>query len=367
MDKPVIIRRSEIPGIESGSETTLKAIMRAAVESGAVSMPQEGFRKAYFHWIDNLRDWCISRQIWFGHRIPVWYQNSEQLSADNAQEKQIHVGEAPEGSGWVQDPDVLDTWFSSALWTFSTLGWPDETRDLRVFHPTAFMSPGYEILNLWVSRMILMSGFHLGQIPFKTVLIHGLVRDKQGRKFSKSLNNGIDPIDMIDRYGADALRMGLLVGSAIGSDVSFDENRIRGYKLFANKLWNIARFILENSNGANLNARLEDADAKLEESFASLAADVTKDMDEYRLYLASEKLYHYAWHELADKIIEDSKPILQGADGAAKASRQALLMKLLDRTLRLLHPFMPFVTEEIWQSLPTKDAEFLMIAHWPAA
>lgn len=367
VDEPFTIEHSEIPGIASGSSITLKTLMRAAVESGAVDMPQEGFKKAYLHWIDNLHDWCISRQIWFGHRIPVWYGGEE-----------IFVGDtAPAGEGWTQDPDVLDTWFSSALWTFSTLGWPEKTKDLITFHPTDFMSPAYEILNLWVSRMILMSGFHLGQIPFRTVMIHGLVRDAQGRKFSKSLSNGIDPIDMIGKYGADALRMGLLVGAAIGSDIRFDESKVKGYKHFSNKLWNIARFILENTSGSGAGSepktwpsgpersRFTDRDREHLDSLDALSQEVTKDMDEYRIYMAAEKLYHYAWHELADKIIEESKPIFAGADDAAKASRKALLIMLLDRTLRLLHPFMPFVTEEVWQSMPTKDADFLMVAKWP--
>jgi valyl-tRNA synthetase len=367
VDRPFLIPHSNIPGIESGSTPTLKMIMRAAVESNAVHMHQEGFRNAYLHWINNLRDWCISRQIWFGHRVPVWYRGEEAI-----------VGEEPEGEDWVQDPDVLDTWFSSALWTFSTLGWPEKTPDLATFHPTSFMSPAYEILNLWVSRMILMSGFHLGQVPFKTVMIHGLVRDKQGRKFSKSLNNGIDPIDMIDKYGTDALRMGLLVGSAIGSDISFDENKVKGYSRFANKLWNIARFILENTASADEQkngdttwasaperAHFSVHDRELLEAFETLTHEVTADIEEYRIYLAAEKIYHYAWHELADKILEESKPILAGTDAAARASRARLLLTLLDRTLRLLHPFMPFVTEEIWQSMPTKDAKFLMVAPWP--
>jgi valyl-tRNA synthetase len=362
VDHPFVIPHSEIPGIESGSTTTLKALMRAAVEHGGVSMPQDGFRNAYFHWIDNLRDWCISRQIWFGHRIPVWYGGEE-----------IHVGAtAPANEAWTQDPDVLDTWFSSALWTFSTLGWPEETADIKTFHPTAFMSPAYEILNLWVSRMIMMSGFHLGQVPFKTVMIHGLVRDKQGRKFSKSLNNGIDPLDMIEKYGADALRMGLLVGAAIGSDISFDESKVKGYKHFANKLWNIARFVLEHGDGADVTAPLTESDAALVNQLEILAKDVTSDMEAYRVYLAAEKLYHYAWHELADKILEDAKKVLgtvrepSDAPEAEKNSKRALLITLLDRTLRMLHPFMPFVTEEIWQSMPTKDAKFLMVAKWPA-
>jgi valyl-tRNA synthetase len=330
--------------------------MRAAVASDAVHMPQEGFKNAYLHWIDNLHDWNVSRQIWFGHRVPVWYRGEE-----------IYVGmETPSGEGWVQDPDVLDTWFSSALWTFSTLGWPDKTDDLLTFHPTSFMSPAYEILNLWVSRMILMSGFHLGQVPFKTVMIHGLVRDKQGRKFSKSLNNGIDPIDMIDKYGADALRMGLLVGSSIGNDISFDESKVKGYKHFANKLWNIARFVLDNTKDADLTTPFTESDTALLSACDTLVQDVTTDIEEYRVYMAAEKIYHYAWHELADSILEESKPILAGSDATAHASKVRLLVTLLDRTLRLLHPFMPFVTEEIYQSMPTKDAQFLMVAKWPA-
>lgn len=353
------ISESRIPGIASGEAITLKALMRAAVEHGGVSMPQDGFRNAYFHWIDNLRDWCISRQIWFGHRIPVWYGG-----------EQIHIGtEPPQPEGWTQDPDVLDTWFSSQLWTFSTLGWPEKTRDLETFHPTSFMSPAYEILFLWVSRMVLASGFLLGEVPFRTVMIHGLVRDAKGRKFSKSLGNGVDPLEMTGTYGADALRMGLLVGTAIGNDIRFDEQKVKGYKHFANKLWNVARFILENTEEARTLPGLREGsgDAEILARLDALTKDVTGDMENYRIYLAAEKLYHYVWHELADKILEESKPILSGSDAAAKTSRQTLLLLLLDRSLRLLHPFMPFITEEIWQSMPTKDTDYLMVARWPEA
>lgn len=354
VDTPFVIPHSEITGIESGSTVTLKQVMRAAVEHGDVDMPQENFKKVYFHWINNLHDWCISRQIWFGHRVPVWYRGEEAVCSMIA----------PEGDGWEQDPDVLDTWFSSALWTFSTLGWPEATKDLATYHPTSFMSPAYEILPLWVSRMILASGFLLGQVPFKTVMIHGLVRDSKGRKFSKSMGNGIDPLEMIEKYGADALRMGLLVGTAIGNDIKFDESKVKGYKHFANKLWNIARFVLEQTEGADLSAPLTETDATLRSSFNEIIADVTRDMEEHRLYLASEKLYHYAWHELADKILEDSKPILLGEDAGAVASRKALLISLFTDTITLLHPFMPFVTEEIWQSLPHTEG-MLIVASWP--
>lgn len=356
VDKSFIVSKSSLSGIASGSETTLKHMMQTVVESGDVAMPQENFKKIYFHWISNLHDWCISRQIWFGHRIPMWHRGTEMICSDSR----------PEGEGWEQDPDVLDTWFSSALWTFSTLGWPEATKDLETFHPTSFMSPAYEILPLWVSRMILMSGFLLGEPPFKTVMIHGLVRDAKGKKFSKSLGNGIDPIEMIEKYGADALRMGLLVGTAIGNDVRFDENKVKGYKHFANKLWNITRFVLDQTKDANPAAPLTQTDQALRDDLTALIQDVTLDMQEHRLYMAAEKLYHYAWHTLADTILEESKPILAGTDAAAKSSRQALLLSLLTDTITLLHPFMPFVTEEIYQSLPTKTTDFLMVAPWPS-
>ncbi len=323
---------------QNGSTTTLKKVMRQAVESSAVTMPQEGFRNAYFHWIDNLRDWCISRQIWFGHRIPVWYKGDE-IYCD--------VG-APQGDGWKQEEDVLDTWFSSALWTFSTLGWPEKTKDLETYHPTSVMSPAYEILYLWVSRMILMSEFHLGQPPFKTVLIHGLVRAKDGRKFSKSLNNGVDPLDIINKYGADALRMGLIVGAAVGADVKFDEQRVKGYKLFANKLWNIARFVLSQEQTGDIKPELK-------QEFDTMAADVTKDIEEYRIYMAAEKLYHYIWDRFAAQLIEESK---------GKPEYGASLYYILENSLKLLHPFMPFVTEEIWADMPSKK-DLLMVEGWP--
>ena len=332
--------------------------MRAAVENGDINMPQENFKKSYFHWIDNLHDWCISRQIWFGHRIPIWYRNEE-----------IYCEmEAPVGNDWQQDSDVLDTWFSSALWTFSTLGWPEKTKDLTTFHPTSLMSPAYEILFLWVSRMILMSGFHLGQVPFKKVFIHGLVRDSKGRKFSKSLDNGVDPIDIIDRYGADALRMGLLVGTAIGNDLKFDENKIKGYKNFANKLWNIARFVLMQSPDKSVaSAMLSDADQLILTDLKKFIHEVTGDMEALRLYMAAEKIYHYIWHTFADKIIEESKAKLQSEDVAIKQSAQRMIREILETCLKLLHPFMPFVTESIWEILSEskKPEDLLIIQKWP--
>jgi valyl-tRNA synthetase len=244
---------------------------------------------------------------------------------------------------------VLDTWISSALWTFSTLGCPDKTKDLDVFHPTSFMSPAYEILQLWVSRMILMSGFHLGQAPFKRVIIHGLVRAKDGRKFSKSQGNGVDPLDMIEKYGADALRMGLVVGSSVGSDVKFDEQKVKGYKMFANKVWNITRFVLSQERTGEIIPALKD-------EFDAMAKDITKDLEEYRIYMAAEKLYHYLWDRFAAQIIEESK---------GKPEYGATLYYILENSLKLLHPFMPFVTEEIWSDFPARQ-DLLMVERWPA-
>jgi valyl-tRNA synthetase len=337
-----------------GRGKTLKELMLDPVKNGSIKILPEHYEKTYFHWIENLRDWCISRQIWYGHRIPVWYKG-----------EQIVVGTEPNEDGWVQDEDTLDTWFSSGLWTFSTLGWPDDTADLKTYHPTDLLETGPDILFFWVARMILMTEFTLNTIPFKTVYLHGIVRDSQGRKMSKSLGNNMDPLDITAKFGADAARMALVVGNSPGIDTRISEDKIKGYKHFGNKLWNIARFILEQANDLQKETTLTSTDAALKESFMALVSDVTTDIDEFRIYLAAEKLYHYAWHEFADKIIEESKPILSGTDAAARASRQALLMTLLDGLLRVLHPFMPFVTEEIWQSLPTKDAPFLMVAKWP--
>ncbi|MEK7179466.1 MAG: class I tRNA ligase family protein, partial [Patescibacteria group bacterium] len=351
----------EIPG----RGKTLKELMLEPVRSGAIKIIPEHFEKTYFHWIEHLRDWCISRQIWYGHRVPVWYKGEE-----------IVVGAAPSEGGWVQDEDSLDTWFSSGLWTFSTLGWPDTTEDFKIYHPTDLLETGYDIFFFWVARMILMTEFTLGTIPFKNVYLHGLVRDARGRKMSKSLGNNLDPLDIAEKFGADAARMALVVGNTPGTDMRMSEDKIKGYKHFSNKLWNIARFVLANAseekNGSKTWASAPERDHfsprehELLTECDALTKDVTADIEEFRIYMAAEKLYHYAWHELADKILEESKPILAGSAMAARASRQALLLTLLDRTLRLLHPFMPFITEEIWQSMPTKDTEFLMVAKWPS-
>ena len=325
--------------IEKRGGKSLKELMRGPIEKGEIRIIPEHMDKTYFHWIDNLRDWCISRQIWFGHRIPVWYKG-----------KEMHTGvEAPDDSGWEQDPDVLDTWFSSALWTFSTLDWPKETEDLKTYHPTALLETGYDILFFWVARMILMSEFHLDTIPFKTVYLHGLVRDKDGKKISKSLGNNIDPLEMGVKYGTDAVRMALTIGQAAGTDSRIYEEKIKGYKNFANKLWNIARYVLDKE-------RTGEVKTELKEEFDALAKDVTADMEDYRSYIAAEKIYHYIWHRFADVILEESK---------GKEDYNATLYYILENSLKLLHPFMPFITEEIWQELPDKDSDLLMIANWP--
>lgn len=340
---------------KNGKKTTLKKMMRETVESKAVDITPERYEKTYFHWIDNLRDWCISRQIWFGHRIPVWYRGEE-----------IYVGvTAPEGAGWEQDPDTLDTWFSSGLWTFSTLGWPNETKDLKTFHPTSILETGYDILFFWVARMILMSGFLLDEVPFKKVYLHGLVRDGQGRKISKSLGNNIDPLDMAAKYGMDAVRVSLIAGMAPGTDSKISEEKIRGYKNFANKIWNITRFVLENGGGSTPDAPYTKEDSLLAQEVAGVTKNVSEHIEKFRIDLAFDILYHFIWHRFADEIIEASKPILKGASEEEKASRQKLLYETLNQFLRLLHPFMPFVTEEIWTYLPQKETKLLMVAPWP--
>ena len=335
---------------------TLKDLMLEPVRDGEIEFVPDHFVKTYYHWIEHLRDWCISRQIWYGHRVPVWYKGEE-----------IVVGIEPKEAGWVQDEDTLDTWFSSGLWTFSTLGWPEATEDLAAYHPTSLLETGYDILFFWVARMILMTEFTLGTVPFKTVYLHGLVRDAKGRKMSKSLGNNLDPLDMARDYGADAARMALIAGIAPGTDSRISEDKVRGYKHFANKLWNIARFVLENyaelqpPAGLTLSTR----DRQIVEEARQKGREITAQIENYRLDMAIGILYPYVWDYFASQILEESKPVLKGSDAMAAGSRAAALYETLGVILKLLHPFMPFVTEEIYQSMPTKDAPFLMVANWP--
>ncbi|OGZ11630.1 MAG: valine--tRNA ligase [Candidatus Lloydbacteria bacterium RIFCSPHIGHO2_02_FULL_54_17] len=352
VNKEFTLPLSTITGIPSGTTTTLKEIMRKVVANGDTKIIPDHFDKTYFHWIDNLRDWCISRQIWYGHRIPVWYKD-----------KEVHAGvTAPEGAGWEQDPDTLDTWFSSGLWTFSALGWPEHTKDLALYHPTAVLETGHEILFFWIARMILMSGYGLGVAPFHTVYLHGTVRDGEGRKMSKSLGNGIDPIDIAKKFGADAGRMALIVGNTPGTDTRISEDKVKAYKHFANKLWNVARFVLFAIDGVDQSepAPLSESDRAALNELTAIAKDVTEDIERYRFYIAGEKIYHYIWHTLADKILEESKPRLSGEDPNDKRSAQYTLYRLLESSLVLLHPFMPFITEEIWQSLPNRKAPLII-------
>jgi valyl-tRNA synthetase len=340
----------------TNESVTLKEWMRRAVADGHVRIMPDHFDKTYFHWIENLRDWCISRQIWYGHRVPVWYRGEE-----------LHCSTTePEGDGWEQDPDTLDTWFSSGLWTFSTLGWPEETDDLRTYHPTALLETGYEILFFWVARMILASGFLLGQYPFKEVYLHGTVRDNKGQKMSKSLGNGIDPLDIAKEFGADAGRLALISGTAAGTDSKISLDKVRGYKHFANKLWNATRFVLESQHEGSPEAVIvPDDQARLDE-LSTVAADVTLDIENYRLHLAFEKLYQWYWGTFADVIIEESKPIFKGDDAARKLSRSRMLFELNRIALTLLHPFAPFVTEEIWQRMKQPGMrDMLMTERWP--
>ena len=386
VEKKFVMKESQIPGIASGESVSLKELMQKSAENGGVTFVTERFEKSYLQWAKNLRPWCISRQIWFGHRIPVWYKVKEvngearEAGLGHAEGREGALGhrgdeimvqsETP-GEGWVQDPDVLDTWFSSGLWTFTTLGWPNETDDLKKYHPTTIIETGYDILPFWVARMILMSGFFLGQVPFKTIYMHGLVRDGQGRKISKSLGNNIDPLDMAEKYGMDAVRVSLITGMAPGTDSRISEEKIRGYKHFANKIWNITRFVLTASSEAgNLSdAKLTPDDSLLMQELAKLITTVDAHFVNYRIDLASDALYQYIWRRFADEIIEESKPILSGTDAAAIRSRQYTLNTILTTTLKLLHPFMPFVTEAVWQNMPkelrTEDHELLMVTKWP--
>ncbi len=336
-----------------------------AVRSGDVTFVPQRFEKNYFNWMEDIRDWCISRQLWWGHRIPAFYCDDcgELVVTKESSAACLKCGKAMR-----QDPDTLDTWFSSALWPFSTLGWPDRTDDLRYFYPTDTLVTGYDIITFWVSRMIVAGMEHMdGVAPFKNVLIHGLVRDAQGRKMSKSLGNGIDPLEIIDEFGADALRFMLATGNSPGNDMRFTDDKVKAARNFANKLWNATRFVMmnlpENFTFKGLPAELRMEDQWIVSKFNRLAKDVNENLEHFELGVASTKLYDFIWDVYCDWYIELTKPRLR-AGGQSKADAEQVLVYVLRGMLKLLHPFMPFITEEIWQVL-TDGESVIMLEQFP--
>lgn len=358
--------------IKERGNKSLKELMLETVRDGKIKIIPNNFEKVYYNWIENLRDWCISRQIWYGHRIPVWYPSSKaKLTTGQAKKEEIYCDVNPpeDIENWEQDSDTLDTWFSSGLWTFSTLGWPDlDSPDLKTYHPTNVLETGYDILFFWVARMILMSTYLLGEVPFKDVYLHGLVRDGQGRKMSKSLGNALDPLEVSEKYGADAVRMSLIIGTGPGNDSRMSEDKIRAYKNYANKLWNITRFVLSNTENIKYDENFKnytEADKELIKEREAFVSEITKEMEEYKFYLVAEKIYQYTWSRFADVIIEDSKPILLGENENMRKSRAQFLFATLTQILKVLHPFMPFVTEEIWSAFPIGNKKLLIVEKWP--
>ena len=339
-----------------------KAVDSQKSEDGVNFVPDR-FEKTYLHWMENIRDWCISRQLWWGHQIPAWYHNET---------GEIYVGhEAPaDAENWTQDEDVLDTWFSSALWPFSTLGWPEENDELSRYYPTDALVTGYDIINFWVSRMIFQALEFTGEKPFKDVLIHGLVRDAEGRKMSKSLGNGVDPMDVIEQYGADSLRYFLATASSPGQDLRYSNDKVESVWNFANKIWNASRFAMMNMEGMehkdiDLTGEKSVADTWILTRLNETIEQVTNLAERYEFGEVGRLLYNFIWDDFCDWYIEMAKLPLYGEDEQAKAMTRSVLAYVLDNTMRLLHPFMPFITEEIWQNLPT-EGESITIAAWPA-
>ena len=337
-----------------------------AIKTGELKFVPERFGKIYLNWLENIRDWCISRQIWWGHRIPAYYcdECGEVVVAREMPEKCPHCG----CTHLTQDEDTLDTWFSSALWPFSTLGWPEETEDFKYFYPTDVLVTGYDIIFFWVIRMVFSGYEQTGKCPFSDVLIHGLVRDEQGRKMSKSLGNGIDPLEIIDQYGADALRLTLVTGNAPGNDMRYSEKKIIASRNFANKVWNASRFMLMNIEKADLsNVSLDDltpADKWILSKANSLVKEVTDNMENYDFGVAVSKLNDFIWEEFCDWYIEMVKPRLYNEEDTTKAAALFTLKKVLTISLKLLHPYMPFITEEIFCSLQDEE-ESIMVSDWP--
>ncbi|TSC94435.1 MAG: valyl-tRNA synthetase [Candidatus Berkelbacteria bacterium Athens1014_28] len=359
---------------------------RNAVESGEIKIIPKRFEKVYFHWLDNIRDWCISRQLWWGHRIPVWYASEKlKVKSEKLNEKEIYIGDNPPAD-WIQDEDVLDTWFSSALWPFSTLDWPDESSsDFQNFYPTTVMETAYDILFFWVARMIMMGLELTGKIPFETVYFHGLVRDEQNRKMSKSFGNALDPLVLIEKYGADALRMALVIGTTPGQDMAIGESKIKGMRNFSNKIWNASRFVALRVSDGNLQSGevggdridnldideklLTSADKKILESQKSIKSKVKSHIEKFQFSLAAEESHNFFWHDFCDTYIESAKNQLVQLDKLDQLENsKKILLKVLSESLVLLHPFMPFVTEAVWQELREicpDLSESIMTAEWP--
>ena len=358
--------RCAVPSARLGypkPKASLKELAAWVVKSGQIEIIPDRFTKTYFHWMDNLRDWCISRQIWFGHRIPVWYRTNAKV------EEEIHVGvKPPVGDGWKQDPDTLDTWFSSGLWTFSTLGWPQKTKDLKSFHPTDLMETGYDLLFFWVARMILMSTYLVGELPFRQVYFHGMVRDKLGRKMSKSRpETAIDPVDMIEKYGADAMRLSLVIGTTAGNDTQLWEEKIASYRNFVNKLWNIARFVsmtageLKPVKTAPTPKTL--ADRWILAELDGIIRRATTGLERYEFSAVGEAVYEFTWSKFADWYLEIAK---------IEGGKEKMLSYILQQVLKLWHPFTPFVTEHLWERYGAGHRrggakKLLMIQAWPKA
>lgn len=382
VDKPFNIKHETLAKQFGKSKATLKELSLWAVRSGAITVIPERFNKTYFNWMENLHDWCISRQIWFGHQIPVWYHSKSKVKSQHAssvvrrrggkskvcEDPIVNVDEVktcPQcHEGLEQDPDTLDTWFSSALWTFSTLGWPKMTKDLHTFHPTSVMETGYDILFFWVARMIIMTLYAVGDIPFKTVYLHGLVRDQHGHKMSKSLGNVIDPLTIIEKFGADPLRLSLVVGTTPGNDVRLYETKIAGYRNFVNKLWNIGRFIITNVEKPRLVSHAPQpntlADEWLLNELDYITSGVTEDIEAYRFGAAIETLYDFTWSKFADWYIEIAK--FQKKQGHDEITDQILLYTL-QKLLKLWHPFTPFITEQLWSYISKES--LLLVEKWP--
>ena len=338
----------------------------AALKNGDLKFVPESFGKTYLHWLEGIRDWCISRQLWWGHRIPAYYcqECGEITVAKSMPEKCPKCG----CTHLKQDEDTLDTWFSSALWPFSTLGWPEKTKELEYFYPTDVLVTGYDIIFFWVIRMVFSGYEQTGKCPFNTVLIHGLVRDSQGRKMSKSLGNGIDPLEVIDKYGADALRMTLITGNAPGNDMRFYWERVEASRNFANKVWNASRFIMMNMEKAPVHeVSLDDltmADKWILSKVNTLAKDVTENLDKFELGIGLQKVYDFIWEEFCDWYIEMVKPRLWNDEDSTKAAALWTLKTVLINSLKLLHPYMPFITEEIFCNLQDEETS-IMVSAWP--